>query len=295
MRIVVTGRQGQLVQSLHEVAPDHACEVVALGRPEFDMTQIESIGPQIARAKPDVIVNAAAFTAVDKAESERDTALLVNGAAAGAIASAAQRIGCPVIQISTDFVFDGSLSRPYREEDVTSPLSVYGASKLLGEQLVQKSAPRHLILRTAWLISPYGHNFAKTMLRLGKERDALTIVDDQQGSPTYAPHLADAVVSLCAIMAKAPEHDPRWGIYHVTNAGATTWCGLARAIFVEARRHGLQGPAITAIPTSAYPTPARRPANSRLDGAKLSRTFGLTLPPWQDGVHETVDRLLGSG
>ena len=293
MKLAVTGHNGQLGQALVAATPAAGtCEIVGLGRPEFDLSRIEQLGRALEALKPAAVVNAAAYTAVDKAESDRDTALLVNGAAAGAIASACARLAIPIIHISTDCVFDGASPRPYLETDPTCPINVYGASKTLGEQLVAAAGPRHLILRTSWVISAFGHNFAKNMLQLGAERPRLTIIDDQYGAPTYAPHLAEAILNLAKTMITAPDDDPRWGIYHVTNSGETTWCGLAREVFAIAARHGVKSPEIAAIPTSAYPTPARRPANSRLDGTKLANTFGISLPPWQNGVRLCVDRLL---
>jgi dTDP-4-dehydrorhamnose reductase len=296
MRIVVTGRQGQVVQSLLQAAA-HTTErtVVALGRPELDLQRLSDIPGALAAAAPDVVVNAAAYTAVDRAETERDQALLINGAAAGAVAAAAARLQVPVVQLSTDFVFDGAGTTPYSETDSTGPLNVYGASKLLGEQLVAAANPRHLILRTSWVISPFGHNFARTMLRLGAERPHLSVVDDQHGAPTYAPHLAVAILTLARTMAKAPPADSRWGLYHATNQGETTWCGLARHIFARAAASGRIVPQVAAIPSTGYPTPARRPHNSRLDGGKLAATFGIALPSWQEGADACVDGLLASG
>lgn len=296
MRIAVTGRVGQLAQSLAERVPaaSPAVEVVTLARPEFDLASIGSIAPAIDRVAPDVVVNAAAYTAVDKAESDPDAALLINGAAAGAVASACAARGIPVIQISTDYVFDGSKPAPYVETDPTNPINVYGASKTLGEQLVTKANPRHLILRTSWVISPSGHNFVRTMLRLAAERDRITVVDDQHGAPTYAPHLADAVLRLAAAMANAPSSDPRWGVYNVVNRGETTWCGVARNIFEAAAARGMRVPVVEPIPTTAYPTPARRPVNSRLDSGKLERTFAIGLPAWQEGIKACIERMLAT-
>jgi len=294
MRIVVTGCQGQLVQSLVEAAAGKGVVVVPLGRPECDLTHIEQLSSVIDASGADVVVNAAAYTAVDKAETDQDTALLVNGAAAGAIAVACERRSVPIIQISTDFVFDGTKTSAYVETDTPSPISVYGASKMLGEQLVATGAQRHLILRPSWVISPFGHNFAKTMLRLGAERPKLTVVDDQHGAPTYAPHLADAILALSAQVRGFNADDPRWGIYHVVNQGETTWCGIAREMFRQAAVHGVRSPEVAAIPTEAYPLPARRPKNSRLDCGKLQRTFGIELPAWQAGVQACVDRLVAA-
>ncbi len=296
MRIAVIGRTGQLAQSLVERAnaAGTSVEIVTRARPDFDLAAIGSIQAAIDAVVPDLVVNAAAYTAVDKAESDPDTALLLNGAAAGAIASACAARAIPVVQVSTDYVFDGSKPTPYVETDLTSPINVYGASKTLGEQLVAKANPRHLVLRTSWVISPFGHNFVRTMLRLAAGRDRIAVVDDQYGAPTYAPHLADAILRLALTMASAPATDPRWGIYNVVNRGETTWCGLARSVFEAAAARGAHCPVVDPIATAAYPTPARRPANSRLDTSKLERTFGIALPAWQDGVTACVERLLAS-
>ena len=292
MRMIVTGRHGQLARSLVEASAMTPIEVVPVSRPEFDLSRIEDLLPAIDRLSPDIVVNAAAYTAVDAAETDSDAALLINGAAAGALATACARRGVPIIQISTDFVFDGTKPSPYLETDQTSPINVYGASKTFGEQLVAAAAPRHLILRTSWLVSPFGQNFVKTMLRLAAERDVVNVVDDQYGAPTYAPHLAQAILALAATMATASERDARWGTYHLANVGETTWCGLAREVFATASQRGARNVRANAILTSEYPTPARRPANSRLDGHKLQATFAMSLPPWQTGIEHCVKRLL---
>lgn len=293
MRIVVTGRHGQLARSLIEGAAGVGCELITLARPEFDLARIDHIAAAIDRLAPDLVVNAAAYTAVDQAESNADAALLINGAAAGALAAGCARRDIPIIQVSTDFVFDGTKPEAYVETDAMRPLNVYGASKMLGEQLVAAANPRHLIVRTSWVVSPFGHNFVNTMLRLAVERERLSIVDDQQGAPTYAPHLASAILALAQAMAAAPPTDPRWGTYHLTNAGETTWYGLAHATFTRAASAGVRIPKIEPIAASDYPLPARRPANSRLDCRKLQGTFAIALPPWQIGVDACVDRLLG--
>ena len=292
MRIAVTGQHGQLARSIVELGAIHGADVLTLGRPEFDLSKLDAFTAVLDRVAPDLVVNAAAYTAVDKAETDQDAALLNNGAAAGALAAACAKRGIPIIQISTDYVFDGTKASAYDETDAPGPLNVYGASKLLGEQLVASSNPRHLIMRTSWVVSPHGQNFVKTMLRLGAERETVGVVDDQRGAPTYAPHLAAAVMKLAVTMAEAPPNDTRWGLYHATNTGETTWHGVARAIFDLAAAKGVRTPILNAIPSSAYPTPARRPANSRLDTRLLATTFGVTLPDWQDGVRECVGRLL---
>ncbi|MBV1694528.1 MAG: dTDP-4-dehydrorhamnose reductase [Hyphomicrobiales bacterium] len=290
MRILVTGRSGQLATALSEVARS-GIEIVALGRPEFDIADEASVQRAIARAAPYVVINTAAYTAVDRAESERDAAFAVNAAGAGHVAAAAAAIGAPVIHVSTDYVYDGAKPAPYVESDATAPLGVYGASKLAGEQAVAAANPRHVIVRTSWVVSPFAANFVKTMLRLAGERPMLRVVDDQHGAPTYAPDLAAALVSIAQAIAGRPEADPAWGIYHAANGGETTWCGIARHVMSAARSHGLPAADVTAITTADYPTPARRPANSRLDCSRLGASFGIHLRPWRPAVDDCIARL----
>lgn len=290
MKLLVTGASGQLAQSLVEAGPCRAFEIVALGRPALDISDADSIAAAIADHGPDVIINAGAYTAVDKAESEPDEAMRVNGEGAGNVARAANSAGIPVIHISTDYVFDGTKSAPYVESDLTGPVSAYGRSKLAGENAVRAANPSHVILRTAWVLSPFGNNFLKTMLRVAAARPELGVVDDQTGNPTYAPHLAAAILDIAPqIAGKA---DAPWGTYHAAGTGDVTWCGLAREIFAQSALHGGPVAAVNAIGTADYPTPARRPANSRLDTSKLAAAFGVTLPPWQQGVAECVARLV---
>ncbi|RYY95897.1 MAG: dTDP-4-dehydrorhamnose reductase, partial [Comamonadaceae bacterium] len=246
----------------------------------------------VAQVRPDAIVNAAAYTAVDKAESEPERAHVVNALAPGVLAQAASRIGVPLVHYSTDYVFDGSGDRPWREGDATGPLSVYGRSKLEGEQRIAQAQPHHLVLRTSWVYAARGGNFAKTMLRLAKERDRLTVIDDQHGAPTGAELLADVTAhALRALLA-----DPaKAGIYHVAAAGATTWNGYARFVIDRALQAGMDLRAkpdtVDAVPTSAFPTPARRPHNSRLDTTHFRSTFGLALPAWEQGVARMLGEL----
>ncbi len=294
MKVLVTGARGQVAQSLVVAARSRPIEIIALGRSMLDITRPETIADGMREVRPDLVINAAAYTAVDKAETEPDAAHLVNAVGAGNVASAAHEAGVPIIHISTDYVFDGTRGSPYVETDQTAPTSVYGRTKLEGERKVAKVCPHHLILRTAWVHSPFGHNFVKTMLRLAETRSELGVVDDQVGSPTYAPHLAEAIIQIArAIAEREPDKFP-WGVYHVTGRGETTWCGLARAIFEQSKLRGGPIAHIKAISTADYPTPARRPANSRLDVGLLQKTFGVALPEWQVGVAECVARVLAA-
>lgn len=242
---------------------------------------------------PDVIVNAAAHTAVDKAESEPDRARLLNATTPGVVAEEAARLGAWLVHYSTDYVFDGSGSRPWVETDTPAPLSVYGRTKLEGEQLIQQSGCRHLILRTSWVYAARGGNFAKTMLRLAQERERLTVIDDQWGAPTGADLMADVTAHAIRHLARKPEDG---GLYHCVAGGETTWNSYAKYVVSHARKAQtaieIKATEIAPVPTSAFPTPAVRPHNSRLDTSKLRVTFGLTLPPWQQGVARMLTEIL---
>ncbi len=294
VRVLVAGAEGQVAKSLFEAGNGRGCAVLALEPPALDITRPETIACAVRGHAPDVIVNAAAYTAVDKAESEPELAHLVNAVGAGNVAHAANEVGVPVIHISTDYVFDGGKPVPYVETDATGPVSVYGRTKFAGEEAVAAANTRHLILRTAWVYSPFGSNFVKTMLRLAETRDELGVVNDQIGSPTYAPHLAEAILDV-AKQSKGRRDDGDWGIYNATGAGETTWYGLAREVFRLSAAAGAPSAKVNPISTSAYPTPARRPANSRLAGDKLRRVFGVQLPHWHQGVSACMVRLTGAG
>jgi dTDP-4-dehydrorhamnose reductase len=291
MRVVVTGWTGQVVQAMLERVPA-GVEIVALRRPELDLAVPRTVAPALRSARPDVIVNAAAYTAVDQAESEPDLAMRVNGEAAGEAARAAAALGIPVIQISTDYVFDGSLDRPYRENDPTGPISAYGASKLAGERAVAAATDNHAILRTAWVYSPFGKNFVKTMLRLAETRDEVGVVADQRGCPTSALDIADAVFAVARNLVARPHDDALRGIFHMSATGEAAWADVAEAIFAERLRHGGKPVAVKRIATADYPTPARRPANSRLDCGKLAARHNVELPMWRSSVSACVERLL---
>ena len=293
MKVLVIGREGQLARSLVEAADTMGVGVVSVGRPDVDLIDEKSVAAMVARERPDAVVNAAAYTAVDKAEAEPEIARAVNVLGAEYVARACAASSVPLIHISTDYVFDGMKDGAYREDDPTGPINAYGESKLEGEHRVAKACERHLILRTAWVHSPWGANFVKTMLRLAADRPAISVVDDQRGSPTYAPHLARIVLAVAARAAADPT-DTRWGIYHAVGGGETTWFGFAREIFRFAAEQGLPTADVVAIATSAFPTPARRPANSRLNCDKLRLLFGLELPDWHIGAQDCVARLSGS-
>ncbi|OUM02064.1 dTDP-4-dehydrorhamnose reductase [Variovorax sp. JS1663] len=296
MKLLLLGKGGQVGWELQRsLAP--LGELVAL---DFDSTDFhadfsepERLADTVLQVKPDVIVNAAAHTAVDKAESEPELARKLNATSPGVVAQAAQQLGALMVHYSTDYVFDGGGTTPWREGDPTGPLSVYGQTKLEGEQLVASNCTRHLIFRTSWVYAARGGNFAKTMLRLAKERDRLTVIDDQFGSPTGAELLADVTAHAIRQTLRDPS---KTGLYHLVAAGETTWHGYARFVLAQAQAAGVelkvQPDAIEPVPTSAFPTPARRPHNSRLDTGKLRAAFGLELPDWRLGVARMLKETL---
>ena len=292
MRVIVTGRDGQVSQALREAAGGDVT-VVALGRPDFDLARPASIAQAITGARPDVVVNAAAYTAVDQAESEPELAMAVNGVGAGKVAEAAARLGVPVIQLSTDYVFDGSRTRPYREDDPTGPLGAYGRSKFAGEASVAAAHPRALILRTAWVYAPFGNNFVRTMLRLAASREEVGVVADQYGCPTSALDIAATVLAVARRLVSDP--DAPTGVFHMTGQGEAVWADVAEAVFARSRALGGPHARVRRITTADYPTPAKRPANSRLDGARLAAVYGLTLPPWRHSLDACVTRLVVQG
>ncbi len=292
MRIAVTGRTGQVVQSLLARAEAASVTVIPVGRPELDLAQPDGVRQALGEARPDCIVNAAAYTAVDKAETEPELAMRFNGEGAGTVAAAAAALGVPLIQISTDYVFDGMAPRPWRESDAIAPLSAYGRSKLAGEEAVTASGADWTILRTAWVYSPYGANFVKTMLRLAESRDEIGVVSDQLGSPTSALDLADTIIAVAKALAARPGEASLRGVFHAAGTGEASWADLAAAVFAASAALGGPSAAVRRIATIDYPTPARRPANSRLDCSLLAERHGLRLPPWQDSVKTCVATLL---
>ncbi|MEG3179094.1 dTDP-4-dehydrorhamnose reductase [Sphingomonas sp. LT1P40] len=289
MKILVTGRDGQVAQSLAERHGGH--ELIFVGRPDLDLADAASIERVVAAVNPELVISAAAYTAVDKAEDEPDLAMAVNGEGPGVLARAAARISAPVIHLSTDYVFDGGLDRPWREDDAVAPLGVYGRTKLAGEEAVAASGAAHAILRTAWVYGPFGANFVKTMLRLAADRDTLNVVEDQIGCPTSSLDIADGISAVIAAWQRDPAHGAN-AVYHFAGAGETSWADFARAIFAESVGRGGPGAAVTGIPASAYPTRAVRPANSRLDCTRFASVFNHSTPLWQQSLSETVARLV---
>jgi dTDP-4-dehydrorhamnose reductase len=292
MRLVVTGREGQLAQSLLERGRSAGVEIVCLARPELDLLDPDQVSRAIESVECDLVINAAAYTAVDKAESEPELAYRINGDGAQAVAAAAARIGRPVVQLSTDYVFDGVSDRPYREDDATNPTSIYGRSKLAGETKAAEANPRCVIARTAWVYSPFGQNFLKTMLRLGLSRDEIGVVADQWGAPTQALDIADALIAIARRIVAEPDNKSLFGVFHVTGSTYATWADFAEAIFAEAAMLGRAPVMVKRIATAQYPTPAARPASSRLAVDKLRRVFGLALPDWRGAAQDCVKRLL---
>lgn len=294
MKILLLGKNGQVGWELQRsLAP--LGELIALDRHSIplcgDLSQPEALAQTVRAVRPDVIVNAAAHTAVDKAESEPELARTLNAMAPAALAQAAAEVGAWLVHYSTDYVFNGEGQTPWREDDATGPLGVYGQTKLEGEQAIAASGCQHLIFRTSWVYAARGGNFARTMLRLAQERERLTVIDDQRGAPTGADLIADVSAHAIRQALGAPDASLS-GIYHLVAAGETSWHGYASHAIAKARQIKPDAPwkvtEIAPVPTSAFPTPARRPLNSRLNTQRLQQAFGLTLPAWQNGV----DRLL---
>ena len=296
MKILLFGKGGQVGWELQRsLAP--LGEVVALDFDSValcgDFTRPQGLAETVRQVRPDVIVNAAAHTAVDKAESEPDLARTINALAPGVLAEEAQKLGAWLVHYSTDYVFDGSGNRLWLETDAPAPLSVYGTTKLEGEQLIAARCDRHLIFRTSWVYAARGGNFAKTMLRLAQEREHLTVIDDQIGAPTGADLLAD----VTAHALRQVQHRPQdAGLYHLVASGETSWFEYAKLVIASAKRSqsAIENKVICVdpVPSSAFPTPARRPLNSRLSTVRLQSTFGLTLPPWQQGVERMLAEIL---
>lgn len=291
LEIAVIGKSGQVARALERAASRNGISLASRGRPELDIASEKSVAQYLAKIVPDVVVNAAAYTAVDKAEREPDEVALTNATGPGVIARLCREARIPLIHISTDYVYDGTKRTPYVETDPVAPLGKYGLSKFAGEVAIRAAHPQHVILRTAWVYSPDGANFVKTMLKLAAERDLVRVVSDQHGCPTSADDIAEAILSIAA-QVSAHRDEAHWGTYHLTGQGETTWHGFAAEIFHQAAKRGLKPPRLDAIATSEYPTPARRPAYSVLDNSKIEHAFGIRMPKWQDSLARCLDQLI---
>ena len=289
LEVLQYGTTGQLAREILRQAPAHALDLTALSRVEADLANPETAAAQVRARKPDLVILAAAYTAVDQAESEPALAHEINGEAPASIAAACAEVGAALVHFSTDYVFDGRKGGPYVEDDVTAPLSVYGASKLSGERMAVAANPRTLVLRTSWVVSAHGKNFVKTMLRLAREGNPLRVVDDQFGRPTAAADLAGFVLGQAPRLAAARAGDPVFGVFHFANAGETTWRGFAQGALEQAL--GADAPLVEPIATADRPAPAQRPLRGTLDTGKLERTFGFKPRPWPEPLREIVAEL----
>ena len=293
MKVLVTGIEGQVARSIAEVASRHlGFEVALVGRPDLDLAHKDSILPAIARHHPDIVVNAAAYTAVDKAEDEQSVAHAVNAVGAGLVAEAAAGLGVPVIHLSTDYVFSGEADRPYLEDDAPAPQNVYGRTKLAGEVAVAAASPRHVILRTSWVYSPFGRNFVRTMLGLARDRESVSVVSDQWGNPTSALDIAEAVLHVAATVGSAAAPPKHFGTFHFAGSGSTNWSGFAAEIFQISGNLGGPSAKVVEIDSASFPVKATRPKSSCLDTARFVKVFGWQPPPWQGSLELVAQRLL---
>lgn len=295
MRILVLGRSGQLARAIVARGSVAGHSMTALGRSEADLCSPASVRTAVASARPNIVINAAAYTAVDRAETEQDLAHALNVTGPAAAAAAAHQLGIPFIHVSTDYVFDGLKGRPYVETDAPAPVNVYGATKAEGEAAVAEANPRRVVLRTSWVYSATGSNFVLTMLRLAEGRDVLRVVNDQTGCPTHADELAEAILRISDRVVGCEIGDPAFGLFHCAAAGETTWHGFAEAIMKGSQARGGPWCGIQPIPTASYPTPARRPVDTRLDCARLARVHEIGLPEWRISLSKCLDQISGLG
>ncbi len=297
MKVLVLGCRGQVGAELMQAHWGREVEVIGLARPQLDLAAPDKIADALGGVGPDIVVNAAAYTAVDDAEIDKAVAFAVNAGGARMLAKACHRQGVPLVHLSTDYVFDGWAARPYVEDDPIRPINTYGRSKAAGEAAVRDCQPRHIIVRTAWVYASHGSNFVRTMLRLAHERDEVRVVADQRGSPTAAADLAHAIVRIVHRIAPhgSPMADAPWGTYHYTARGETSWHGVARHIFEHLARAGRRRPQLTPIATADYPSRAARPAYSCLDCTRIERTFGVAPAPWQASLDRVLEHLVPDG
>lgn len=294
MTLLCIGQSGQVATALAERASARQVDLVCQGRPAVDLLDLASLERCVTQVAPRLIINAAAYTAVDTAESDADAAFALNRDGARNLAEVCQRCEIPLIHLSTDYVFDGQLDRPYREEDPASPINIYGDSKLAGEIAVRDALKQHIILRASWVYSPFGKNFVKTMLRIATTRGRAKVVDDQIGRPSNALDIADAILDIAARLMDQ-SNDSIYGTYHFATRGDCSWADLAALVFeIYEQRTGCKID-LKRIPSSEYPTPAARPLNSRLDTQKIEQVFALMPKHWTDSVHSTVNRLIDEG
>jgi dTDP-4-dehydrorhamnose reductase len=294
MRIFVAGEHGQVAEALGSACVGRGHTFQLAGRGRADLINRTMLGAAVSEFRPDLVVNAAAYTAVDKAEDEAERAFRLNRDGAENVAAGAAAARAPLIHLSTDYVYDGAKQSPYVETDAPRPIGVYGASKLAGESAIAAIGGDSVILRTSWVCSPSGDNFVKTMLRLATQRDEIGVVDDQWGAPTFAADLAEAIVSIGEFLVSEADRSAVTGIYHICGSGHTTRCRFARAIMQDSAQRGGPSCRVRAITTQEYPTRAKRPANSRLDCSKLARVFGIRLPPWEASLGCCLDQLIAT-
>ena len=287
MKLLVVGANGQVGTELCLLEPND-CQIIGLGREKLDITNAEQVAAVIVEQQPDFIVNASAYTAVDKAEEEIEMAYAVNHNGPLNLARSCHALNIPLIHISTDYVFDGTSCRPYTEDDTTQPINIYGRSKLSGEVAVRESCPQHIILRSSWVFGRFGNNFVKTMLRLGQQRNELSVVNDQQGCPSAAYDIAEAIIKICQALALKDNQNAPWGTYHFSGTPATNWYLFAHAIFSAAAKLGGRVPSIMPVSSSEYPTPAKRPHYTVLNCRKIERVFGIQPPGWQAALDRVV-------
>ena len=294
IRIAVTGSNGQVVRSLVEQAAGTDVDVACIGRPTLDLGNPDTIKSALASIAADVLVSAAAYTDVNKAEAESQLADVINGRAPGLLAARANALGIPLIHLSTDYVFDGTKPEPYTEHDPICPINVYGRSKAAGEQAIAAAYSRHVILRTSWIYSPFNHNFVRTMLDLARKQDTVRVVTDQVGNPTAAADIADGILAVARRLLEG-RGEERYGTFHMAAAGTASWAEFAAAVFSASAARGGPSARVVPIASAEYQTPARRPANSRLDCAKMARVHGVLLPHWQSSLGPCVGRILEQG
>jgi len=292
MRVAITGRHGQIARAVGERSAAAQAEIVTLARPDVDLRHPAGVLAALRNAKADIVINAAAYTSVDLAESELELARAINVTGAAAVAEAARTLNLPMIYLSTDYVFDGGLDRPYREDDVPHPINQYGRSKLEGEKATAAANSDHAILRTSWVYSPFGKNFLRNMLTAATSRKEVAVVADQIGVPTSAFDIADGLLKVAHNLLAYPDSQKMRGIFHMTATGEATWADFAQTIFATSAAAGGPSASVRRIPSSGYPTPAKRPQNSRLDTAKLARIHHVSLPSWQSGLRSCIDRLM---